>query len=70
MDEVIIVGAGVGGLTLGLALHQAKIPCRIFESVPEIRAIGVGINLLAARDQGIGNTRARRRAGESRDPDQ
>jgi 2-polyprenyl-6-methoxyphenol hydroxylase-like FAD-dependent oxidoreductase len=46
MDEVIIVGAGIGGLTLGLALHQAKIPCRIFESVPEIRAIGVGINLL------------------------
>jgi len=46
MDEVIIVGAGIGGLTLGLALEQAKIPCRIFESVPEIRAIGVGINLL------------------------
>jgi len=46
MDEVIIVGAGIGGLTLGLALHQAKIPCRIFESVGEIRAIGVGINLL------------------------
>jgi 2-polyprenyl-6-methoxyphenol hydroxylase-like FAD-dependent oxidoreductase len=46
MDEVILVGAGIGGLTLGLALHQAGIPCRIFESVPEIRAIGVGINLL------------------------
>jgi len=46
MDEVIIVGAGVGGLTLGLALHQAKIPCRIFESAAEIRAVGVGINLL------------------------
>jgi 2-polyprenyl-6-methoxyphenol hydroxylase-like FAD-dependent oxidoreductase len=44
--DVIIVGAGIGGLTLGLALHQAKIPCRIFESVGEIRAIGVGINLL------------------------
>jgi 2-polyprenyl-6-methoxyphenol hydroxylase-like FAD-dependent oxidoreductase len=46
MDEVIIVGAGIGGLTLGLALHQAEIPCRIFESAAEIKAIGVGINLL------------------------
>jgi 2-polyprenyl-6-methoxyphenol hydroxylase-like FAD-dependent oxidoreductase len=46
MDEVIIVGAGVGGLTLGLALHAAGIPCRIFESAAEIRPIGVGINLL------------------------
>jgi 5-methylphenazine-1-carboxylate 1-monooxygenase len=45
-DEVIIVGAGIGGLTLGLALHQAKIPCRIFESAPAIQPIGVGINLL------------------------
>src|SRR5881394_1399097 len=45
-DDVIIVGAGIGGLTLGLALHQAKIPCRIFESAPAIKPIGVGINLL------------------------
>jgi 5-methylphenazine-1-carboxylate 1-monooxygenase len=45
-DDVIIVGAGIGGLTLGLALHAAKIPCRIFESAAEIRPIGVGINLL------------------------
>jgi len=46
MDDVIIVGAGIGGLTLGLALHAAKIPCRIFESAAEIRPVGVGINLL------------------------
>jgi 5-methylphenazine-1-carboxylate 1-monooxygenase len=46
MDDVIIVGAGIGGLTLGLALHAAGIPCRIFESAAEIKAIGVGINLL------------------------
>jgi len=46
MDEIIIVGAGVGGLTLGLALHAVGIPCRIFESAAEIRPIGVGINLL------------------------
>jgi 5-methylphenazine-1-carboxylate 1-monooxygenase len=46
MDDIIIVGGGIGGLTLGLALHAAGIPCRIFESAPEIRAVGVGINLL------------------------
>jgi 2-polyprenyl-6-methoxyphenol hydroxylase-like FAD-dependent oxidoreductase len=46
MDEVIIVGAGVGGLTLGLALHAAGIPCRVLESAAEIKSIGVGINLL------------------------
>src|ERR1700731_4862457 len=46
MADIIIVGAGVGGLTLGLALDAAGIPCRIFESAAEIRPIGVGINLL------------------------
>jgi 2-polyprenyl-6-methoxyphenol hydroxylase-like FAD-dependent oxidoreductase len=46
MDEILIVGGGIGGLTLGLALHAAKIPCRVFESAPEIRAVGVGVNLL------------------------
>src|SRR4051794_34696342 len=46
MDDIIIVGAGIGGLTLGLALHQAGISCRVFESATEIRPIGVGINLL------------------------
>jgi len=46
MDDILIVGGGIGGLTLGLALHAANIPCRIFESAPEIRAVGVGINLL------------------------
>jgi 5-methylphenazine-1-carboxylate 1-monooxygenase len=46
MDDILIVGAGIGGLTLGLALHSCGIPCRIFESAAEIRPIGVGINLL------------------------
>ncbi len=44
--EVLIVGAGIGGLTLGLRLHQAGIACRIFEAAPEIKPLGVGINLL------------------------
>jgi 5-methylphenazine-1-carboxylate 1-monooxygenase len=46
MDDILIVGGGIGGLALGLALHAANIPCRIFESAPEIRAVGVGVNLL------------------------
>ena len=46
MDDILIVGGGIGGLTLGLALHAANIPSRIFESAPEIRAVGVGVNLL------------------------
>jgi 5-methylphenazine-1-carboxylate 1-monooxygenase len=46
MDDILIVGGGIGGLTLGLALHAVNIPCRVFESAPEIRAVGVGINLL------------------------
>jgi 2-polyprenyl-6-methoxyphenol hydroxylase-like FAD-dependent oxidoreductase len=50
--DVIIAGAGVGGLVLALSLHQAGIACRVYEAVPEIKPLGVGINLLphAARE--------------------
>ena len=46
-DDVIIIGAGIGGLTLGLTLQRAGIPVRIFEAAPAIRPIGVGINVLS-----------------------
>ena len=42
---VIIAGAGIAGLTLGLSLHQVGIPFHIYEAVEEIRPLGVGINL-------------------------
>jgi 2-polyprenyl-6-methoxyphenol hydroxylase-like FAD-dependent oxidoreductase len=43
---VLIIGGGIGGLTLALSLHQAGIACRVFEAAPELKALGVGINLL------------------------
>ena len=45
-NSILIAGGGVGGLTLALSLHQAGIACRVFEAAPEIRSLGVGINLL------------------------
>ncbi len=46
MDDVIIAGGGIGGLTAALSLHRAGFPVRVFESVDRIQALGVGINLL------------------------
>lgn len=43
---VVIVGAGIGGLVAALELHAAGIPVRVYESAPELRPLGVGINLL------------------------
>ena len=42
---VLICGAGIGGLCLGLSLQQLKIPFQIFESSESIKPLGVGINL-------------------------
>lgn len=44
--NVLVVGAGIGGLTLALELHQAGIPCRVLEAVERLEPIGAGINLL------------------------
>lgn len=44
--EVSIIGGGVGGLTLALMLHQKGIATRVYESVSEIKGLGVGVNLL------------------------
>lgn len=42
---ILIAGAGIAGLSLGLTLHQLGLPFRIFERVAEPKPLGVGINL-------------------------
>jgi 5-methylphenazine-1-carboxylate 1-monooxygenase len=44
--EVLIIGAGIGGLSLALALEKRGVPARVFEAAPALKPIGVGLNLL------------------------
>jgi 5-methylphenazine-1-carboxylate 1-monooxygenase len=44
--RIVIAGAGIGGLTAALALHQAGIEAQVYEQAQELRELGVGINML------------------------
>jgi 2-polyprenyl-6-methoxyphenol hydroxylase-like FAD-dependent oxidoreductase len=46
VTRVVIVGGGIGGLTLALCLHAHGIACRVFEQAAAFRVLGVGINIL------------------------
>ncbi|KAG9063333.1 hypothetical protein KI688_004215 [Linnemannia hyalina] len=43
--HVLIIGAGLAGLTLGIMLQKAGIPFDIFEKLPEARAVGSALFL-------------------------
>jgi 2-polyprenyl-6-methoxyphenol hydroxylase-like FAD-dependent oxidoreductase len=47
-----VIGAGIGGLATALSLHEVGVQVDVFDSTPELRPLGVGINLLphAARE--------------------
>ncbi|MFZ6768054.1 flavin-dependent oxidoreductase [Undibacterium sp. Di26W] len=49
--KVVIAGAGIGGLTLALMLHERGIHVEVYEAVSEIKPLGVGINLLPHASQ-------------------
>jgi 2-polyprenyl-6-methoxyphenol hydroxylase-like FAD-dependent oxidoreductase len=44
--SVLIAGAGIGGLALSLALQQRGIDFIAFDAAPELKPLGVGINIL------------------------
>ncbi len=44
--KVIIAGGGIGGLVTAISLHRIGFDVKVYESVEEVRPLGVGINLL------------------------
>lgn len=45
MHDIAIIGAGPGGLVTALRLHQQGIKTKIYESVPELKPLGVGVDI-------------------------
>jgi len=43
--NVLVIGGGIGGLSLALSLHQAGIEVRVYEAAANLAPLGVGINL-------------------------
>lgn len=51
MDEqkrinIAVIGGGIAGLGFALALKRKGLDCDVYESVPEVKELGVGITLL------------------------
>lgn len=44
--DIIVIGGGIAGLTFALNLHQRGLSCKVYESSPEFKPLGVGITLL------------------------
>lgn len=68
LEKILIVGAGIGGLTLGIALRQRGIEVEIYEKATNLLPIGWGLaiapNALLALRQ-IGLDRAVLQAGQA-----
>jgi salicylate hydroxylase len=45
--RVAVVGGGIGGLTLAIALRRRDVPVEVYEQAPDLREIGAGVALSA-----------------------
>lgn len=52
---ILLAGGGIGGLAAALALHQAGIPCAVYEQAATVRELGVGINTLPHAIRALAN---------------
>src|SRR5690348_2145213 len=43
--RIAIIGAGLGGLTAAVAMHQAGFDVDVYEQAPELTEVGGGINM-------------------------
>jgi 2-polyprenyl-6-methoxyphenol hydroxylase-like FAD-dependent oxidoreductase len=70
IDNAIIIGGGIGGLTAAIALQRRGIAAHVYEAAPELRAVGAGlwvpVNALRVLDR-LGVAEAVRRAGAALD---
>src|SRR6478735_9143198 len=47
VSSVAIVGGGIGGLTLALALRKRGVACEVYEQAGELREVGAAVALSA-----------------------
>lgn len=45
--NIAIIGGGIGGLTLAIALQRRGLPVTVYEAAPEIKPLGAGLALAA-----------------------
>lgn len=52
MNEMIL-GGGIDGLSMALALKRVGICCQVFEQVPEFREAGIGRTVRTGATRGL-----------------